>query len=128
MRGYNGDEAQIERQLTCLVALICAVHQQVARHRKFRDRAQQGSAFRSIAGLPGGERKPYGASSHSRQPYELWCSQPWRLKKELYRRRNEIERLFRRLKAFRRIFSRFDKLDLVFIAFIYFALVIEALR
>jgi hypothetical protein len=40
----------------------------------------------------------------------------------------EIERLFRRLKGFRRIFSRFDKLDLVFIAFIYFALVIEALR
>jgi transposase len=53
---------------------------------------------------------------------------PWRLKKELYRRRNEIERLFRRLKGFRRIFSRFDKLDLVFIAFIYFALVVEALR
>jgi hypothetical protein len=36
--------------------------------------------------------------------------------------------LFRRLKGFRRIVSRFDKLDLVFIAFIYFALVIEALR
>jgi transposase len=54
--------------------------------------------------------------------------QPWRLKKELYPRRNEIERLFRRLKGFRRIFSRFDKLDLVFIAFIYFVLVIEALR
>ena len=45
-----------------------------------------------------------------------------------YRKRNEIERLFRRLKGFRRIFSRFDKLDLVFIAFIYFALVVEALR
>ena len=54
--------------------------------------------------------------------------EPWRYKKALYRRRNEIERLFRRLKAFRRIFSRFDKLDLVFIAFIYFALIIEALR
>jgi transposase len=54
--------------------------------------------------------------------------EPWRYKKALYRRRNEIERLFRRLKGFRRIFSRFDKLDLVFIAFIYFALVIEALR
>jgi transposase len=55
-------------------------------------------------------------------------AQPWRLKKELYRRRNEIERLFRRLKGFRRIFSRFDKLDLVFIAFIYFVLVIEVPR
>ena len=54
--------------------------------------------------------------------------EPWRLKTALYRRRNEIERLFRRLKGFRRIFSRFDKLDLVFIAFIYFALIVEALR
>ena len=54
--------------------------------------------------------------------------EPWRLKKALYRRRNEIERLFRRLKGFRRIFSRFDKLDLLFIAFIYFALIVEALR
>jgi len=54
--------------------------------------------------------------------------EPWQIKKALYRRRNEIERLFRRLKGFRRIFSRFDKLDLVFIAFIYFALIVEALR
>jgi len=54
--------------------------------------------------------------------------EPWRLKKALYRRRNEIERLFRRLKGFRRIFSRFDKLDLVFTAFIHFALIVEALR
>ena len=54
--------------------------------------------------------------------------EPWRLKKALYRRRNEIERLVRRLKGFCCIFSRFDKLDLVFIAFIYFALIVEALR
>ena len=44
------------------------------------------------------------------------------------RRRNEIERLFRRLKGFRRIFSRFDKLDVMFAAFIHFALIEEALR
>ena len=37
---------------------------------------------------------------------------PWQYDKELYRRRNEVERLFRRLKGFRRIFSRFDKLDI----------------
>lgn len=53
---------------------------------------------------------------------------PWTYKKAMYRRRNEVERLFRRLKGFRRIFSRFEKLDLVFIAFIYFALIVEALR
>jgi len=53
---------------------------------------------------------------------------PWSFDKLLYRRRNEIERLFRRLKGFRRIFSRFDKLDVMFTAFIHFALVAEALR
>ncbi len=46
----------------------------------------------------------------------------------MYRKRNEIERLFRRLKGFRRIFSRFDKLDVVFLTFIHFPLIVEALR
>ena len=53
---------------------------------------------------------------------------PWQYDRVMYRRRNEIERLFRRLKGFRRIFSRFDKLDVMFTAFIYFALIVEALR
>jgi transposase len=54
--------------------------------------------------------------------------QPWEYNREMYKRRNEIERLFRRLKGFRRIFSRFEKLDVMFIAFIHFALIFEALR
>jgi transposase len=53
---------------------------------------------------------------------------PWTYDRVLYRRRNEIERLFRRLKAYRRIFSRFDKLDVLFVGFIVFALIFEALR
>ena len=53
---------------------------------------------------------------------------PWEYDRELYKRRNEVERLFRRLKGFRRIFSRFEKLDVMFIAFIHFALIVEALR
>ena len=54
--------------------------------------------------------------------------EPWEYDREMYKRRNEIERLFRRLKGFRRIFSRFEKLDVMFMAFIHFALVIEALH
>ena len=54
--------------------------------------------------------------------------EPWEYDREMYKRRNEIERLFRRLKGFRRIFSRFEKLDVMFMAFIHFALIIEALR
>jgi transposase len=54
--------------------------------------------------------------------------EPWEYDKVMYRRRNEIERLFRRLKGFRRIFSRFEKLDVMFTGFIHFALIVEALR
>jgi len=54
--------------------------------------------------------------------------EPWIYDRELYKKRNQVERLFRRLKGFRRIFSRFEKLDVVFLAFIYFAFIIEALR
>ncbi len=54
--------------------------------------------------------------------------EPWQYDKAMYRKRNEIERLFRRLKGFRRIFSRFEKLDVLFLFFPTFALIVEALR
>lgn len=53
---------------------------------------------------------------------------PWEYDREMYKKRNEVERLFRRLKGFRRLFSRFDKLDVVFTFFIYFALIVDALN
>ena len=53
---------------------------------------------------------------------------PWKYDREMYKRRNEVERLLRRLKGFRRIFSRFEKLDVMFIAFIHFALILDGLR
>ena len=52
---------------------------------------------------------------------------PWEYNRELYKRRNEIERLFRRLKGYRRIFSRFEKLDVLFLGFIHFVLIFDAL-
>ena len=53
---------------------------------------------------------------------------PWDYDKELYKKRNEIERLFRRLQGFRRIFCRYDKLDIMYIAFIQLALVFLSIR
>ena len=53
---------------------------------------------------------------------------PWQYDKELYKKRNEVERLFRRLKGFRRVFTRFDKLDAIFTGFIVFALIVIALK
>ena len=54
--------------------------------------------------------------------------EPWEYDREMYKRRNEVERLFRRLKGFRRVFSRFDKLDVVFLGFVHFALIVDGLR
>jgi len=53
---------------------------------------------------------------------------PWEYDRILYKRRNEVERLFRRLKGFRRIFTRFEKLDVMFLAFISFALIVDGLH
>ena len=53
---------------------------------------------------------------------------PWEYNQEIYKTRNRIERLFRRLKGYRRIFSRFDKLDIMFLAFITFALIHDTLQ
>ncbi len=52
---------------------------------------------------------------------------PWAYDRELYKRRNEVERFFRRLKRFRRIFTRYDKLDIVFAGFILFAMILNSL-
>ena len=54
--------------------------------------------------------------------------EPWEYDRELYKRRNEVERLFRRIKGFRRVFTRFDKLDRMFLGFVVFALIVETLR
>ena len=46
---------------------------------------------------------------------------PWEYDRELYKRRNEVERFFRRLKAYRGISTRYDKRDIMFTAFIWLA-------
>src|SRR5260370_39453244 len=54
--------------------------------------------------------------------------EPGEYDRALYKKRNEVERLFRRLKGFRRIFSRFEKLDVMFLGFVHFTLIADALR
>ena len=83
------------------------------------DRAYEGDATRRLAAVLG--YQPVVPPRSSRK-------EPWEYDRELYIRRNEIERLFRRLKGFRRIFTRYDKLDVVFSGFILFALIYDALR
>ena len=52
----------------------------------------------------------------------------WEYDKTIYKRQNEVERLFRRLKGYRRIFSRFEKLDVVYRAFLNFALIVDMIK
>jgi transposase len=54
--------------------------------------------------------------------------EPWEYDREMYKRRNEVERLFRRLKGYRHIFSRFQKLDVMFLGFISVVLIADGLR
>ena len=53
---------------------------------------------------------------------------PWDYDRDLYKRRNEVERLFRRLKGYRRIFIRFEELDVMFLGFLSLAFIADALR
>ena len=51
----------------------------------------------------------------------------WEYDRELYKRRNEVERFFRRIKRFRRIFTRYDKLDILYSTFVLFVMIIDSL-
>ena len=78
------------------------------------DRAYEGDETRALASSNG--YVPVVPPKMSRK-------NPWAYDKELYKRRNVVERLFRRLKEFRRICTRYDKTDVMFFAFIQFAFI-----
>ena len=74
------------------------------------------------------EPEPNGTPpARERRPPKKNRVDPWEYDREIYKRRNEVERLFRRLKGFRRIFTRYDKLDALFLGFIVFVLIFDAL-
>ena len=54
--------------------------------------------------------------------------EPWEYDEELYKRRNEVERFFRRIKGFRRVFTRYEKPDVMYLAFLTFAMIVDALK
>jgi len=82
------------------------------------DRAHEGDATRQLV---------FEMGLEAVVPPKVTRLNPWEYDRELYKKRNEVGRLFRRPKAFRRIFSRFEKPDVMFTAFIHFALIIEGL-
>ena len=54
--------------------------------------------------------------------------EPWEYDEEEYKHRNEVERFFRRYKDYRRVCTRYDKLDIMFLNYFIFALIVEILK
>ena len=52
---------------------------------------------------------------------------PWEYDKEIYKKRNQVERYFLRIKRFRKVFTRYDKLDAIFLSVIMLAMIFDAL-
>ena len=52
----------------------------------------------------------------------------WGYDRTIYKRQNEVERLFRRLRGYRRIFSSLEKLDVMYRAFLNFALIVDMIK
>jgi len=82
------------------------------------DRAYEGESTRALAAEIG--YQPVVPPKQNRKD-------PWEYDRVIYKRRNEIERLFRRLKRFRRVATRFDKLDMMFAGFLTFCFIIDSL-
>jgi transposase len=78
------------------------------------DRAYEGAETRALAGSLG--YVPVVPPKRGRR-------EPWEYDREMYKRRNEVERLFRRCKRFRRVCTRYDKLDCMFVMFVVLAFI-----
>ena len=53
--------------------------------------------------------------------------EPWEYDKEVYKTRNEVERFINRIKRFRRIFTRYDKLSVIYMGVLKFAMIVDAI-
>ena len=92
----------------CGHALIRELHDIPATHLGM-DRAYEGDATRQLVLAQG--ITPVVPPKKNRR-------EPWDYDKEIYKKRNEVERFFCRLKRFRRIATRYDKLDILFLFYI----------
>ena len=99
--------------------LLCAWGESDERVFLIMDRAYEGNETRRLVEKLG--RVPV-------VPPKNYRLEPWEYDRALYKRRNEIERLFRKLKGFRRLATRYDKLDVMFLALLVLACCFLALK
>jgi len=83
------------------------------------DKAYEGKETRAMARKVG--LKPEVPPKSNRR-------KPWAFNKKRYKSRNVVERAFRRIDNFRRIYTRYDKTDVIYTAYICFALTMICLK
>jgi len=88
------------------------------KHYLLMDRAYEDDAARALAVEQGFIPVVTPKSNHK---------DPWKYDKELYKRRNEVERYFLRLKRFRKVFTRYDKLDIIYFSVVSLAMILDAI-
>ena len=87
-------------------------------HDLLMDRAYEDNKTRALAEEHG---------FHVVVPPKMNRKDPWEYDKELYKKRNQVERYFLRIKRFRKVFTRYDKLDSIFLSVIMLAMIFDAL-
>ena len=92
------------------------------------DRAYEDDETRALA-VKQGYNPVVPPKKNRLEPWEYFVLRTkYKYDKELYKRRNEVERLFRRIKGFRRVFTRYEKLDVMYLAFLTLALIYIAIN
>ncbi len=81
------------------------------------DRAYEDDETRALA-----IKRELIPSSHRKNSKMLW-----KYDAELYKHRNEVNRIFLRLKRFRKVFTRYDKLDIIYFSIVTLALIFDSL-
>lgn len=87
-----------------------------------------------IGGIYSGDSLPFWWTGHMKMinpcfgciPPKKNRREPWDYDRELYKRRNEVERCFLRLKHFRKVFTRYDKLSSIFLSVVMLAMIFDA--
>lgn len=51
---------------------------------------------------------------------------PWSYDTELYKRHNEVERLFLSIKRFRKVFTCYNKFEVIYLSVVTFAMILDA--
>ena len=99
-----------------------AEHQQEGLSLDYHEKAMRAYVARQPGWIIAGEYRDIESGAHdNRASYQALLTEPRRLNKRQYRRRNLAERFVNRIKHFRRIATRYEKTSRNFLSFVQLA-------